>query len=396
MHEEARLLQSGQKKRPSLLFIAVGIASIFWLLARSGQKPSRLAYPCQKAAAANTTVLLGWVGGLLLATAFSRRLGPRGRFIYRSAVLAGVIALALGGMNNLAVEDWQRQFVSTAIGQGTSRVAWVQDSRAATGWSTNFDARVNATAVEEMMDLAIKQLAGQATVGEAWSSIFRSHNGGSNYSAGETIAIKVNFNNAHGLSLHNPNYQVVNALLRQLVDVVGVPQQNITVFDASRPFQSGFSAGIQARFPNVKLATQSNTSCWDGAVAGTRFACILRDTTYLINMPLLRTHGLAMVTLSFKNHLGSVETPGVLHGAFGSTDPDVNPLLRLNRHNYIKNKTMLVVADAVYGLKAGGPTDDPGGSKGITNPYPNSLFLSTDPVAVDSVMIDYLQNRGAN
>src|SRR5690606_17186701 len=119
----------------------------------------------QKAAAANTAVLLGWVAALLVGTAYSRKLSPRGRLIYRIGVLAGVITLALGGLNKLAVEDWQRQFVSTAIGQGTSRVAWVQDSRAATGWSTNLNARVNAAAVEEMMDLAIKQLTGQATVG---------------------------------------------------------------------------------------------------------------------------------------------------------------------------------------------------------------------------------------
>ena len=395
LHEEARLLQSGQKKRPSIVFVIVGIASIIWLFVRSGQKPSRLAYPCQKAAAANTAVLLGWVAALLVGTAYSRKLGPRGRLIYRIGVLAGVITLALGGLNKLAVEDWQRQFVSTAIGQGTSRVAWVQDSRAATGWSTNLNARVNAAAVEEMMDLAVKQLTGQATVGGAWSQIFRNHNGGRNYTAGERIAIKVNFNNAHDLSLHNPNYQVVNAVIRQLVEVVGVAQANITVYDASRPFQAGFSAGILARFPNVRLVTQS-TGCWDGAVAGTRFACVLRDTTYLINMPLLRTHSYAKVSLSFKNHLGSVETPAVLHPNISSADPAVNPLIRLNRHSYINNKTLLVVADGVYGLRAGGPTDNPGGSRGITNPYPNSLFLSTDPVAVDSVMIDYLQNRGAS
>lgn len=100
LHEEARLLQSGQKKRPSIVFVIVGIASIIWLFVRSGQKPSRLAYPCQKAAAANTAVLLGWVAALLVGTAYSRKLGPRGRLIYRIGVLAGVIMLALGGLTS--------------------------------------------------------------------------------------------------------------------------------------------------------------------------------------------------------------------------------------------------------------------------------------------------------
>ncbi|MGD0726754.1 MAG: hypothetical protein ABSB63_14475, partial [Spirochaetia bacterium] len=33
--------------------VLVGIASLLWLLLRSGMKPSRAAYPCQKAALAN-------------------------------------------------------------------------------------------------------------------------------------------------------------------------------------------------------------------------------------------------------------------------------------------------------------------------------------------------------
>jgi hypothetical protein len=37
----------------------LGIASALWLLIRSGRKPSRLAYPCQQAALANTTILFG-------------------------------------------------------------------------------------------------------------------------------------------------------------------------------------------------------------------------------------------------------------------------------------------------------------------------------------------------
>jgi hypothetical protein len=37
----------------------LGILSLLWLIARSGRKPSRFHYPCQKAAMANATVLLG-------------------------------------------------------------------------------------------------------------------------------------------------------------------------------------------------------------------------------------------------------------------------------------------------------------------------------------------------
>jgi hypothetical protein len=39
--------------------LAIAVASLIWLLWRSGAQPRRLAYPCQQAAAAN----LGRAGG---------------------------------------------------------------------------------------------------------------------------------------------------------------------------------------------------------------------------------------------------------------------------------------------------------------------------------------------
>ncbi len=39
--------------------LAIGIASLLWFLLRTGTKPSRAAYPCQRAALANASALLG-------------------------------------------------------------------------------------------------------------------------------------------------------------------------------------------------------------------------------------------------------------------------------------------------------------------------------------------------
>ena len=35
------------------MFVFIALASFFWLLYKSGTKPSRIVYPCQRAAAAN-------------------------------------------------------------------------------------------------------------------------------------------------------------------------------------------------------------------------------------------------------------------------------------------------------------------------------------------------------
>ena len=393
LHDEAKQLKSGQKRWPSALFIVVGLLSLLWLAIRSAPKPSRLNYPCQRAAATNSLILFGWIGSVLVATLFSKRLRGTGRLVYRLVVLAGVVTLALGGLGAFVAREWQRQFVARAVGEGISRVVWVQDSDAGLGWDEDVSKRVDPDVADAMMDLAIMRLTGQGTVAAAWSQVFQDHNGGADYQPGEIIAIKINFNNSRIENLHNPNYQIVNAVLRQLVDEVGVDQSDIILYDASRDFQPRFSDGVAARFPNVQL---NPDTCWDVSIWGTRLTCHLRDATYLINMPLLRNHYAAGATFSLKNHLGSLETPSDMHAAMLEPEAADNSLVALNNLPNIRDKTLLVVADAIYGLKSGGPDGYPDTSDGITDPLPNSIFLSTDPVAADSVMADYLENRGAD
>jgi hypothetical protein len=64
--------------RPSnwwrLTYWIVGIGSLIWLLLRSGTKPKRLAYPCQRVAAANGLGFLAYLAALLSSATFIRRL----------------------------------------------------------------------------------------------------------------------------------------------------------------------------------------------------------------------------------------------------------------------------------------------------------------------------------
>jgi hypothetical protein len=54
-------------------YLIVGLASLAWLLWRSGAKPSRLAYPCQQVAAATGLGLLAYLASLAGATALYHR-----------------------------------------------------------------------------------------------------------------------------------------------------------------------------------------------------------------------------------------------------------------------------------------------------------------------------------
>jgi hypothetical protein len=59
----------------------------------------------------------------------------------------------------------------------------------------------------------------------------------------------------------------------------------------------------------------------------------------------------------------------------------------LNSH--IRNKTVLVVGDGIFGA-LGGQDAPPATWSTFSDKPPKSMFFSTDPVAIDSVMADFL------
>lgn len=76
------------KKHPLLL----GFLSIIWLALRTGTKPSRITYPCQKAALANSITLLAAFPVLAVAYHRARHLAEK-----KQAILAVIVILILAG-----------------------------------------------------------------------------------------------------------------------------------------------------------------------------------------------------------------------------------------------------------------------------------------------------------
>ena len=111
-----------------------------------------------------------------------------------------------------------------------------------------------------------------------------------------------------------------------------------------------------------------------------RLSNILRRATALINVPILKDHGIAGVTLALKNHLGTCDNPGSLHPNHG------NPgIADLNAHPEIAKKTRLVVCDATRAVYNGGPRFRPRFAWA-----PNMIMVSTDPVALDSFGLEVI------
>lgn len=107
----------------------------------------------------------------------------------------------------------------------------------------------------------------------------------------------------------------------------------------------------------------------------------------IINIPILKDHGIAGITCSMKNHYGSIHNPNKYHENAG--DPYIADLNSLEQ---IRSKQRLIVADALKIQYNAGPAYHPQWATDY-----GGLLFGTDPVAVDAAgygIIEDLRKTG--
>ena len=339
--------------------------------------------------------------------------------------------------------------VGEAKGIHPGRVVWVYNP-GATDWSGYdspehwFDSNhTDQAIVDRMMSQAIRGIAGANTDQQAWDAIFRYFNvghgrGNRGYQSGEKIMIKLNLTTCfqHDQTIYDKpddllnqidnSPQLIVALLRQLVYVVGVSQSNITIGDPSRPFSNHVWNLPHSEFPNVHYLdseglsgrTKSQPSTVPFYWSTTDANGLLQDhlpvayaeMDYFIDFAILKGHS-SGVTLCGKNHYGSLgrnpNAEGYYDMHISRPDSDSTPgtghyraIVDLMGHPRLGGKTLLCLID---GLFAGYYWDAvprkwlmaPFGN-GVTGDWPSSLFASQDQVAADSVAYDFLLNEWPN
>ncbi len=358
----------------------------------------------------------------------NRRISRR-RFLWASAAAASVLGLRKAlAMFPAEMETWaflpivrgaQATPTATATPVPTRppnpspisdpTVVHVHDT-AATSWSgqTDFWNYVDQGAVYEMVDQGMMALTGTSSVAAAWQALLP------NYQPGQSIAIKVNLNNAFQCDETDGQIdalmQPVNGVVRGLKQI-GVSEKDIWVYDAVRTIPYRLLAASQysdvrfyGRQPcGQQVATFSSNDAYATVTfyppSGVplpppiKITDVLVEATYLINMPIMKTHGGMGISLSFKNHLGTVDKPAAFHAYAGLKEPsyrsDYSALVDLYRNPHIAGKTVLTIGDGLFGALANNTArPSPWGTFG--NRVPNSLFFATDPVAIDCVMCDFL------
>jgi hypothetical protein len=435
------------------MFPATGLLSLIWFLVRVTPKPSRAAYPCQRAAAPLAGGFVVWVASVLASASFYRRakrLWRQSRLMLACASLVIAALLAISALVNvadrpaMANDPLPNQPIGVAKGLYPGRVVWVHNPKA-TNWEGPGhehwweNGHTNQAMVDSMMSAAIRRLGGKATDREAWDALIKHFNhtrgnGSAGYRKGEKITIKVNFvgciagggggvdpksyDLVRQLDYMNTSPQMILALLRQLVNAAGVNQQDISVGDPLALFPNQYYDLLHGEFPNVhyldhdggnaahprtRVAPSSTPFYWSSRPAGNEQDFVPApyvEAKYFINLANLKSHTAAGVTLCGKNHYGSLIRKPNSKGYYDMHESlpfkiagsgHYRALVDLMGHAQTGGKTLLYLIDGLY---PGVHPKETSPRQWFTAPFnahwASSLFASQDPVAIDSVAFDFL------
>jgi hypothetical protein len=295
-------------------FPLFGFGALIWFLIRVIPKPTRAGYPCMKVAAPMASSFVLWLIGLS-ATLFSFQgfkkafvnssYGKMFLFLFVMGISI-IFTFNQSSIESLAssTEGFEETVtannpIGEAKGIHPGRVVWVWNPDATnenctnsyTGDESTWDnggveadeeddgwflsKNNNQEVIDNMLSDGLKQLTGDATDLAAWESIFthfneNKHGLSEGYSNGQKIFIKINatstwgkgqfwgnisVNNIHlqndfyGISETSPH--LILSLLRQLVNVYGVQQENISVGDPLKHIYKNSYDLWYSEFPNI-------------------------------------------------------------------------------------------------------------------------------------------------
>jgi len=425
-----------------------GLVSLIWFLIRVIPKPSRALYPCQRLAMPLASGFVAWLIGLAGTVVALRKAG---RLLKQSRLPLAIACIAAAAVfGTMAIINMPEPEVMAAqqpglspIGQAKGihpgRVVWVHDPEA-TDWDGPGeghlwqDEHTDPAVCDRMMSSAIRSLTGESTDAEAWSALFRDHNktrgkGDVGYKPGEKITIKVNFVgfirtmrsvNRETYALDgwrdymNTSPQMIAALLKQLTQAAGVRQADIAIGDSLAYFANEYYDMLHKQFPDVtyldcqggsgrtKMVLSSEPIYWSCRPKNVQQDYVPKayaEAEYLVNLANLKAHGGAGVTLCAKNHYGSFfrAPPGKgyydMHpSSFSKGSGEYRNLVDLIGHSQLGGKTVLYLLDGLYsGVHPRDRVPRRWESAPFNGDWTNSLFASQDPVAIDSVGLDFLQ-----
>ena len=457
-----------------LCYYITGTSALLWFLIRVIPKPSRATYPCQRVAFPIASGFVLYLLGIMTSAFALKKVkkhwkGNRYWIASAFSVIAAVgLLVTLQGYTPFTYGSYQsvledpNQPMGAGKGIFPGRVVWVFNRDATNencipnqyghGWFLSENN--NQSVIDTMLSDGLQNLTGQTTDLASWQAIFSFYNnnkgkGAVGYSNTEKIFIKINatsswsgnFNTSDLSVVNNSNYgmsetspQIVLAVLQQLLNVVGVPQDKIYIGDPMKHIYKHCYDMWHSEFPNVHYLDHSyttlgrerviasttaiihysdngqilSTNVWDNYPGNEPtiqdyLYTIFEETEYMINIPMLKGHKRAGITAFAKNHFGShtrvdasqlhgglvspTGYPNVIRGGYGLYRVQVDFM----GHELTGGKNLIYLMDALW------CTDDAMSypkkffMQPFNNDWSSSIFVSLDPVAIESVGYDFLR-----
>jgi uncharacterized protein (DUF362 family) len=231
--------------------------------------------------------------------------------------------------------------------------------------------------VAALLDRAMQSWYHTADAVSPWKEIVK---------PGQVVGLKVNTIAGKGLSTH---VALVAAIVERLKQA-GVKPENIIIWDrTSRELEAaGFKTGTDssgARCYGTDTVGYEDAEESFGAVRTQLSKILTRQCDLVINLPVLKDHIMAGVTLAMKNMYGVIRNPNAQHG--GGCNPYVADL---NMIRVIREKVRFIVGDAMTGQYQGGP-----GFKPEYTWNENALIVGEDRVAVDHTAWQIIERKRA-
>ena len=289
-------------------------------------------------------------------------------FLRKGACISGSLVLSAGG--TMVCGQAKEQSESSNVNAAYARLvsATRGDLRTSAG-------RVSSDIVQKLLDTAMENFYNVSSPRKAWQRVVGSE---------DIVGIKVNCLAGKGIST---SIELVEAIQERLLEV-GVKPHRIIVWD--RLNNDLERAGYQIYYGKRKPQCYGNDQIgysrdvYEYGSVGSRLSrIILHQCTAVINVPILKDHGIVGVTMALKNFFGAIDNPNKYHDSVG--DPYIADV---NMISEIRNKVRLTICDAITAQYEGGPPYMPQ----WTWPH-NGLLVGTDMVALDHVGWQMIEDK---
>lgn len=214
----------------------------------------------------------------------------------------------------------------------------------------------------KLLDKAMQAFFDRDSPVEAWKRVVR---------PGEVVGLKVNCLSGRG---NSTSVALVEAIAERLQQA-GIARKNIVVWDRLNADleSAGFRPGPRC-VGNDEAGYEEELSTF-GSAGSLVAKTLTRTANAVINLPVLKDHGIVGVTMALKNMFGAIHNPNKYH--LNAGDPYVADVFALPE---IRRKVRLTICDAITAQYEGGPSYMPQWTWAF-----NGLLVAQDPVALDAV-----------